>query len=77
MRTHGWHDFDDAVELVITAYNAGAQEAREELTQPDEDGSVLVDVLEAMRKLALRSHYYCEDPWYSCPKAEEIGRAHV
>jgi len=32
--------------------------------------SLLTDGLEALRKLALRSHYYCEDTWYSCPKAE-------
>ena len=26
--------------------------------------------LEALRKLAYRSHYYCDDKWYSCPKSE-------
>lgn len=33
--------------------------------------SDLTDALEALRKLARRSHYHCEDPWYSCPKAED------
>lgn len=26
--------------------------------------------LEALRKLAIREHFHCEDPWHSCPKAE-------
>src|SRR3990167_7975987 len=25
----------------------------------------------ALKKLGRRSHYYCEDSWYSCPKAED------
>jgi len=32
--------------------------------------SELIAALEAMREMALRPHYYCEDSWYSCPKAE-------
>ena len=28
-------------------------------------------VVEALVKLATRSHYYCEDSWYSCPQAED------
>ena len=27
--------------------------------------------LEQLYTLAKRPHYYCEDPWYSCPKAPE------
>lgn len=37
------------------------------MTEPIEQTAVL----EALRKLARRSHYYCEDSWYSCPKAED------
>lgn len=31
----------------------------------------LYDNIEKLKELALRSHYYCEDPWYSCPKAPD------
>lgn len=30
-----------------------------------------VETLRELLKQSKRSHYYCEDPWYSCPKAEE------
>ena len=30
-----------------------------------------MNLLEQLKKLALRNHYECEDPWYSCPKSEE------
>lgn len=33
--------------------------------------SVLSAGLERLAALAKRSHYYCEDGWYSCPKAED------
>ena len=33
--------------------------------------SDLTDVLERLGKLARRSHTYCEDGWYSCPKAAD------
>ncbi len=28
-------------------------------------------LVEELTKLAKRNHYYCEDTWYSCPKAED------
>jgi hypothetical protein len=31
----------------------------------------IVLVLNKLRALAIRSHYYCEDSWYSCPKTED------
>ncbi len=30
-----------------------------------------LDRLEELRALAVRKHYTCEDPFYSCPKSEE------
>ena len=33
--------------------------------------SALSAGLERLAALAKRSHYYCEDSWYSCPKAED------
>jgi hypothetical protein len=30
-----------------------------------------MDRIERLKQLALWSHYYCEDSWYSCPKAED------
>ncbi|KKU25461.1 MAG: hypothetical protein UX37_C0022G0025 [Microgenomates group bacterium GW2011_GWA2_46_16] len=30
--------------------------------------SFLTDLM-TLRSLAIRQHYYCEDCWYSCPKA--------
>lgn len=38
---------------------------------PTGAASELTDVLERLAVLAKRSHYYCEDSWYSCPKAED------
>lgn len=32
--------------------------------------SLLTDLLN-LRLLTIRQHYYCEDCWYSCPKAED------
>ena len=29
------------------------------------------DAIERLLKLARKSHYYCEDSWYSCPLAED------
>lgn len=29
--------------------------------------------IEALVKLALRSHRVCDDPWYNCPKADDDG----
>lgn len=39
-----------------------------------EQGPVDVNVralIDALGNLARRGHYYCEDSWYSCPKAED------
>ena len=33
--------------------------------------SALNDGLERLAVLAKRDHYYCEDGWYSCPKAKD------
>lgn len=30
-----------------------------------------MDDLQELKNLALMRHYYCEDCWYSCPKAED------
>lgn len=38
---------------------------------PTGAASELTDVLERIGNLAKRGHYYCEDQWYSCPKAED------
>lgn len=38
---------------------------------PTGAASELTGVLERLAVLAKRSHYYCEDSWYSCPKAED------
>jgi len=38
---------------------------------PDGAASALSAGLERLSKLAKRGHYYCEDAWYSCPKAED------
>lgn len=27
--------------------------------------------VEALRELGPRTHYFCEDSWYSCPKADD------
>lgn len=29
------------------------------------------EIIEAIKKLAHKAHYYCEDSWYSCPLAED------
>ena len=31
----------------------------------------LKDLITKLRDKAIRPHYYCEDPWYSCPLAPE------
>jgi len=31
----------------------------------------VIEKLSSLKALALMSHYYCEDCWYSCPKAED------
>jgi len=31
----------------------------------------VIECVEALAKLAYKSHYYCEDCFYSCPKAED------
>ena len=31
----------------------------------------LLGEVDRLKKLAHRNHYYCEDGWYSCPKAED------
>lgn len=41
------------------------------MSERSESNVGLTDLLGAMRELALRRHYYCEDSWYSCPKAED------
>ena len=28
-------------------------------------------LLGQLKELAMRTHYECEDPWYSCPKSRE------
>lgn len=28
------------------------------------------DKLDELKSLAIQGHYYCDDSWYSCPKAE-------
>ena len=28
------------------------------------------DKLDELKSLAIQGHYYCDDLWYSCPKAE-------
>lgn len=33
--------------------------------------AALIPELVAMLKRSKRGHYYCEDSWYSCPKAED------
>jgi hypothetical protein len=33
--------------------------------------SDLQNLVEALAAKARREHYYCEDPWYSCPKATD------
>ena len=38
---------------------------------PDSAASALSAGLERLAELAKRSHTYCEDGWYSCPKAED------
>lgn len=40
-------------------------------TEATEGQSRLTEVLERLAKLAKRSHYICEDSWYSCPKADD------
>lgn len=42
-------------------------------TAPIAQGPIDVNVralIDALANLARRGHYYCDDPWYSCPKAE-------
>ena len=29
------------------------------------------ELLKALKQYGTRAHYYCEDPWYSCPKAPD------
>lgn len=29
------------------------------------------EIIEDIKKLAFKPHYYCEDSWYSCPLAED------
>jgi hypothetical protein len=48
-----------------------------ENTQLDDKATVsrsvssdLLDAVSELKTLALKEHYYCEDGWYSCPKAE-------
>jgi len=43
----------------------------ENVTKVDGAASALSAGLERLAALAKRSHYYCEDEWYSCPKAED------
>lgn len=31
----------------------------------------MLEQINRLKELALRKHYYCEDSWYSCPKAED------
>jgi hypothetical protein len=31
----------------------------------------LETLIDELKKLAIRSHYYCEDSWYSCPLAAD------
>lgn len=31
----------------------------------------LEDLIADLTQLSMRSHHYCEDTWYSCPKAPE------
>ena len=31
----------------------------------------MLNKITKLKDLALRRHYYCEDSWYSCPKAED------
>lgn len=31
----------------------------------------LKDKIKDLKEMAIRSHYYCEDSWYSCPLAPE------
>lgn len=46
-------------------------EAIDDLDRAVDCLSDLTDGLERMAALAKRSHTYCEDGWYSCPKAED------
>ena len=40
------------------------------MSERSESNVGLTDELDALKQLAVRSHYYCEDGWYSCPKAD-------
>lgn len=31
---------------------------------------IILQKLKGLKKLAYRTHFYCEDTWYSCPKHE-------
>lgn len=31
----------------------------------------LIEHILKLKELAIEKHYYCEDSWYSCPKAED------
>lgn len=31
----------------------------------------MIEIIEDIKKLAHKAHYYCEDSWYSCPLAED------
>lgn len=31
----------------------------------------LIEQISQLKYLAIREHYYCEDSWFSCPKAED------
>jgi hypothetical protein len=51
-----------------------------ENTQLDDKATVsrsvssdLLDAVSELKTLALKEHYYCEDGWYSCPKADECN----
>lgn len=45
---------------------------REEPKQPNYSQiSDILDGVSALKTIAIREHYYCEDGWYSCPQAPE------
>lgn len=37
----------------------------------EKDGIPRTEAIEELIRLARRSHYYCDDCWYSCPKSED------